>query len=44
MLEAGALGEGLPRRDPLVSPDHTLFLDGVLVQAGALADGTRFRR
>lgn len=38
-VKADALGEGLPARDLLLSADHALLVDGILVQAGALVNG-----
>lgn len=43
-IAAGALGPNLPARDLRVTADHALMIEGLLVQAGALVNGTTIRR
>ena len=38
-IRAGALGRARPTHDLILSDDHALFLDGVLVPAGLLTNG-----
>jgi autotransporter passenger strand-loop-strand repeat protein len=44
LIEAGALGNGLPWRDLLVSPDHALYLAGHLIPAKTLLNGFTVRQ
>ncbi len=39
-IAANAFAEGLPRRDLLISPEHALFVDGVLIPARCLLNGS----
>jgi len=41
---AGALGENVPHTDLVVTADHGLVLDGLVMQAGALVNGTTIAR
>ncbi len=38
LIKAGALGNNLPHRDLYVSPDHSMFIEGLLINAGALVN------
>jgi hypothetical protein len=43
-IKSGALSDAAPIRDLLLSPDHAILVDGVLVQAGALVNGSSILR
>jgi hypothetical protein len=43
-IERDAIADGMPHRDLLVSPDHAIFVEGVLICARQLVNGTTIRR
>ncbi|NKX43165.1 Hint domain-containing protein [Roseicyclus persicicus] len=42
-IAAGALGDGLPKRDLTVTGDHAMMIDGTLVNAAAMVNGSSIR-
>ncbi|MDY6885131.1 MAG: Hint domain-containing protein [Pseudomonadota bacterium] len=44
LITADALGNGLPTADLRVSPDHAMHIDGVLIHAEALVNGSTIVR
>ena len=43
-IRANGLGDGVPSRDLYVTGEHALFVDGLLINAGALVNGTSITR
>ena len=43
-IERDAFADNVPHRDLLVSPDHAIFVDGMLICARQLVNGTTIRR
>ncbi len=44
LIEAGAILDGVPHRDLLVSPNHAFLLDGHLIPAKTLINGSTIRQ
>jgi hypothetical protein len=43
-IAANALMDGIPRRDLVLSPDHALYLNGTLIPAKSLLNGSTIRQ
>ena len=43
-IERDAFADNMPHRDLLVSPDHAIFVDGMLICARQLVNGTTIRQ
>jgi hypothetical protein len=43
-IEANAFGPALPKRDVFLSPDHAVFMEGVLIPIKHLINGTTIRQ
>lgn len=39
LIQANALGEGIPSNDLRISPNHAIHVDGLLINGGALVNG-----